>query len=344
MPHPLEIKTFYSIDKTRQGTCPDIRDPMKAVVQKDYGTPDVFALRDVSIPQPNDDEVRVRVHAAGLHAGDVLTMRGVPYLVRLFAGWPRPKGYIPGFDAAGRVDAVGKNVTRLQPGDEVYGAGEGCCAGYVCISEKTLLPKPTNLTMKQAAAVPTSGLTALVALRDAGKVQPGQRVLINGASGGVGTFAVQIAKAFGAEVTGVCSSPKMDLVRFLGADHVIDYTRENFTRTGEQYDLILDHGANHNLSDCWRALTPKGVHLPNSGLGGLGFVLKAMAASLFVNKQGRPFIVKPNHEDMKALNALVESGKTAPVIDRTYPLAETPSAFRYLDAGLARGKVVIIMD
>jgi NADPH:quinone reductase-like Zn-dependent oxidoreductase len=317
---------------------------MKAIVQKDYGDADVFALRDVRFPEPEDDEVRVKVHAAGLHAGDVFTMRGVPYLVRLFAGWPSPKAYIPGFDVAGRVDSVGKDVTRFQPGNEVYGAGEGCCAEYVCISEKTLLPKPANLTFQQAAAVPTSGLTALVALRDAGKVQPGQRVLINGASGGVGTFAVQIAKAYGAEVTGVCSTPKIDLVRSLGADHVIDYTRENFTHIGKQYDLILDHGADHNLSDCWRVLTPQGKHLPNSGLGGLGFVLRAMAASLFIKKQGRPFVVKPNHEDMKALNTLVESGKAAPVIDRTYPLAETPDAFRYLDAGLARGKLVIIMD
>jgi NADPH:quinone reductase-like Zn-dependent oxidoreductase len=317
---------------------------MKAIVQKGYGVADVFELRDVPMPEPEDDEVRVKVHAAGLHAGDVFTMRGVPYLVRLFAGWPRPRTYIPGFDVAGRVDAVGKDITRFQPGDDVYGAGGGCCAEYVCISEKALLPKPANLTFQQAAAVPTSGLTALVALRDAGKVQPGQRVLINGASGGVGTFAVQIAKAFGAEVTGVCSTPKMDLVRSLGADHVIDYTRENFTRTGERYDLILDHGADHNLSDCWRALTHQGKHLPNSGMGGLGFVLKAMAASLFVKRQGRPFVVKPNHEDMKALNALVESGKAAPVIDRTYPLAETPEAFRYLDAGLARGKLAIIMD
>jgi NADPH:quinone reductase-like Zn-dependent oxidoreductase len=317
---------------------------MKAIVQKNYGSPDVFELSDVPMPEPKDDQVRVQVQAAGLHAGDVLTMRGVPWLVRLYAGWPRPKAYIPGFDVAGRVDTVGRNVTQFQAGDAVYGAGEGCCADYVCIGEKTLLPLPANLTLEQAAAVPTSGLTALVALRDAGNVRPGQRVLINGASGGVGTFAVQIAKAFGAEVTGVCSSPKIDMVRSLGADHVIDYTRENFTRTGQQYDLILDHGASHNLSDCWRALTPQGVHLPNSGLGGLGFVLKAMAASLFVKKQGRPFIVNPNHDDMKALNALVVSGKAAPVIDRTYPLAETPAAFRYLDAGLARGKVVIALD
>jgi NADPH:quinone reductase-like Zn-dependent oxidoreductase len=271
-------------------------------------------------------------------------MRGVPYGVRIAAGWPKPKNYVPGLDVAGHVEAVGKNVTRFQPGDEIFGECKGTCAEYACAGEDKFVLKPANLTLEQAAAVPVSAITALRGLRDAGKVQPGQKVLINGASGGVGTFAVQIAKAFGAEVTGVCSPRNVDMVRSIGADHVIDYTQEDFTQSGQRYDLILDNVGNHSFSDCRRALTPQGTLIPNTGQAGTGYVVKALVLSLFVRQQGRPFIATPNNEDLVVLKELVESGKVTPVIDRTYPLSETPEAFRYLDEGHARGKVVITVE
>jgi NADPH:quinone reductase-like Zn-dependent oxidoreductase len=316
----------------------------KAIVQNEYGSPDVFELKEIDKPVVKDDDVLVRVHAAALHAGDYFAMRGVPYGVRMSAGWPKPKNYVPGYDVAGHVEAVGKNVEQFQPGDEVFGTCKGTCAEYVCAGENKFLPKPANFTLEQAAAVPTSALAALRGLRDAGKVQPGQKVLINGASGGVGTFAVQIAKAFGAEVTGVCSTRNVDMVRSIGADHVIDYTQEDFTQSGQRYDLILDQVANHSLSDCRRALTPQGTHIPNSGHSGTGYVVKALVLSLFVRQQGRPYIAIPNNEDLVVLKEFIEAGKVTPVIDRTYPLSETPEAFRYLDEGHARGKVVITVE
>jgi NADPH:quinone reductase-like Zn-dependent oxidoreductase len=314
---------------------------MKAIVQTGYGSPDVFEFKELDRPVIKDDEVLVRVHAAALHAGDYFTMRGVPYMVRMFAGWPKPKNYVPGFDAAGQVEAVGKNVRQFQPGDEVFGACSGTCAEYVCAGEDKFSSKPANLTLEQAAAVPTSALAALHGLRDAGKVQPGQKVLINGASGGVGTFAVQIAKSFGAEVTGVCSTGNVDMVRSIGADYVIDYTREDFTRNGQRYDLILDQVANRSLSDCKRVLTPRGRLIPNSGHSGMGYIFKAFVLSLFIRQQGRPYVSVPKNEDLLVLKELIESGKVKPVIDSTYPLNETPGAFRYLNEGHARGKVVI---
>jgi NADPH:quinone reductase-like Zn-dependent oxidoreductase len=314
---------------------------MKAIVQNDYGSPDVFELKEIDKPVVKDDEVLVRVQAAALHAGDYYAMRGEPYLVRMSAGWPKPKNYVPGYDVAGTVEAVGKNVAQLQPGQEVFGACNRTCAEYVCAGENNFSPKPANLTLEQAAAVPTSAVAALHGLRDAGKVQPGQKVLINGASGGVGTFAVQIAKALGAEVTGVCSTRNVDLVRSIGADHVIDYTQEDFTQSEQRYDLILDQVANHSLSDYRRVLTPQGTYIPNSGQSGLGYIIKAFLTSLFVGQQGRPFIAIPKNEDLVDLKELIEAGKVTPVIDRTYPLSETPEAFRYLDQGHARGKVVI---
>jgi NADPH:quinone reductase-like Zn-dependent oxidoreductase len=314
---------------------------MKAIVQNDYGSPDVFELKEIDKPVGKENDVLVRVHAAALHAGDYFAMRGVPYLVRMSAGWPKPKNYVPGYDVAGQVEAVGKNVTRFQPGDEVFGACQATCTEYVCAAEDKFAPKPANLTFEQAAAVPTSAVAALRGLRDAGKVQPGQKVLINGASGGVGTFAVQIAKAFGAEVAGVCSTRNVDMVRSIGADHVIDYTQEDFTQTGQRYDLILDNVASRSFSDLRRVLTPQGIIIPNSGHSGMGYVIKAFVRSAFVRQQGRPFIAIPNNEDLVVLKELIESGKVTPVIDRTYPLSETPEAFRYLDEGHARGKVVI---
>jgi NADPH:quinone reductase-like Zn-dependent oxidoreductase len=315
---------------------------MKAIVQNGYGSPDVLELKEIEEPVVKDDSVLVRVHAAALHAGDYFTMRGVPIAVRMVIGLRKPrKNYVPGLDVAGRVEAVGRNVTRFQPGDEVFGACNGACAEAACAGEELFVPKPANVTFEQAAAVPTSALAALHALRDAGKVQPGQKVLINGASGGVGTFAVQIAKSFGAEVTGVCSTGNVEMVRSIGADHVIDYTREDFTQGGPRFDLILDNVGNRSFSDCRRALTPQGVVIPNTGHAGMGYVLAAMLRSVFVRQQGRPFVSMPNHADLVLLGQLVESGKVRPVIDRTYPLSGTPEAFRYLERGHARGKVVI---
>ena len=317
---------------------------MKAIIQNEYGSPEVFAYKEIEKPAlRKDDDVLVRVHTAALHAGDIFVMRGVPYMVRMFAGWPKPKNYVPGFDVAGHVEAVGKNVKQFRPGDEVFGACTGTCAEYVCAEAKNFFLKPANLTLEQSAAVPTSALAALIGLRDAGKVKPGQKVLINGASGGVGTFAVQIARAFGAVVTGICSTRNVEMVRSLGADHVIDYTREDFTQNGERYDLILDQVANRPLSESRRALAPHGIHLPNSGNGGMGYILRAFVESLFVRKQGRPFTT-PNNDGLAFLKELIEAGKVRPVIDRAYPLSETREAFRYLNEGHARGKVVITVD
>ena len=316
---------------------------MKAIVQNRYGSPDAFELMEVEKPAANEDGVLVRVKAAALHAGDYYAMRGEPYMIRLSAGWPKPKGYVPGYDTAGEVESIGENVTRFQPGDEVFGACNRACAEYVSAPEVNFAPKPENLTMEEAAAVPTSAVAALRGLRDAGKLKPGQRVLVNGASGGVGTFAVQIAKALGAEVTGVCSTGNQELVRSLGADHVIDYTKEDFTKSGERYDMILDQVANHSFSDLKGALTPEGLHIPNSGSAGLGYVINAFIRSLYNKQQGRPFLATPNSDDLRVLKELIESGQIKPVIDRTYPLSETPQAFQYLDQGHARGKVVITM-
>jgi NADPH:quinone reductase-like Zn-dependent oxidoreductase len=322
---------------------------MKAIVQDKYGPPDdVLELRDINKPVVKDDEVLVRVHAAAVHPGDLLIMRGLPYILRLMGfGLLRPRKRVPGFDVAGHVETVGKKVTRFQPGDEVFGMCKGALAEYVSVSEDKLAPKPANLTLEQAAAVPISGVTALRALRDHGKVQPGQTVLINGASGGVGTFAVQIAKSLGAEVTGVCSTRKVDLVRSIGADHVIDYTQEDFTQSGQRYDVILDNVANHSLSDCRRALTPKGTLIPNNGTAGgrwtgtLGRTVKALVMSPFLRQRLRPFISKEKNGDLVVLKELIEAGKVIPVIDRTYPLSEAPDAIRHLEEGHARGKVVI---
>jgi len=318
---------------------------MKAVVQVGYGSADVLALKEIDTPVIADDDVLVRVQAASLAAGDYFGMRGMPFPIRMYIGFPKPKkDFVVGADLAGRVEAVGRNVTRFRPGDEVFGQCSRACAEYTCAGEDKLVRKPRDLTFEQAAAVPTSALTALHALRDQGKVKPGQKVLINGASGGVGTFAVQIAKVLGAEVTGVCSTGNVDTVRALGADHVIDYTREDFTRGEPRYDLILDNAASHSFAECRRVLAPGGILMPNSGHAGMGYVVKAFALSLFLRRQGRPFVSLPNQADLVTLKELLEAGRVTPVIDRTYPLSETLEAFRYLDQGHARGKVVIVVE
>jgi NADPH:quinone reductase-like Zn-dependent oxidoreductase len=315
---------------------------MKAVVQTGYGSPDVLELREVKRPAPARGNVLVRVQAAPLHAGDYFGLKGSPFAARITIGLFKPKeNYVPGLDMAGVVEEVGPDVTRFRPGDEVFGSGKGTCAEYACGPQETLVPKPANLTFEQAAAVPTSGLTALLGIRDAAKAKPDTKVLVNGAAGGVGTFAVQIAKSLGAEVTGVCSSAKVEMVRSLGAAHVVDYTKEDFTRDNRRYDVILDNIASRSFSDLRRALAPGGKVIPNSGHGGMTYVMKAFLLSLFVRQQGSMFVAMPRLPDLVSLAAMLESGEVVPVIDRTYALEQVPEAFAYLLQGHAGGKVVI---
>ena len=314
---------------------------MKAIVINAYGSPDVLELKEVAAPTIKDNEVLVRVHAASLNASDLFALRGSPWLIRLSTGIPRPKDFILGRDMAGRVEAAGSQVTRFKPGDAVFGACNGSLAEFVHIAEDKLAPIPATLTVEQAAAVPEAAVSALMGLRDAGKIQPGQKVLINGASGGVGTFAVQIAKAFGAEVTGVCSTRNVDLVRSIGADHVVDYTRADFTQNGQRYDLILDNVASRSFSDLRRALAPQGKIIPNSGHAGMGYVFKAYALALVIREHGSMYLAVPDRQNLATLKDLIEAGKVTPVIDKTYPLSEAPAAFRYLVEEHARGKVVI---
>jgi len=316
---------------------------MKAIFQTGYGSPDFFELREIEKPQNKDNEVLVRVHTAAVNAGDVYCMRGDPRMVRLMAGMPKPKNYIPGYDVAGTVEAVGKKAGQFKAGDEVFGAGQSTFAEYACVKEKNLVPGPNNLGLEESAGVPTSALTALQGLRDIGKIKPGQKVLINGASGGVGSFAVQIARAYGAEVTGVCSTKNVELVRSMGADHVIDYTRNDFTRGGLLYDLILDQVTNHSMSACRKVLGPRGRYIPNSGNSGLGHVIKAMIVSMFISKQERSYLSVPKKQDLLTLKELIEEGKVKPVIDKIFPLSETSAAFRHLEEVHASGKVLISM-
>jgi NADPH:quinone reductase-like Zn-dependent oxidoreductase len=321
---------------------------MKAIVRDTYGSPDVLQLKDIDKPEITDDEVLVRVHAAGVGRDVWHIMTGLPYPIRLAGyGLRAPKNPVLGSDVAGMVEAVGKNVTRFQPDDEVFGIGKGSYAEYVCARENKLAPKPANLTFEQAAVVAICGLTALQGLRDHGRVEPGQKALIIGASGGVGTYAVQLAKAFGAHVTGVCSTKKVEMVRSIGADHVIDYTQEDFAEGDQRYDLILDIGGNSSLARLRRALTARGTLVIVGGetdgrwLGGTDRQLRALMLSRFVGQKLGTFVSSENHEDMIVLKDLTESGKLTPVIDRTYPLSEVPEAIRYLEQGHARGKVVI---
>src|SRR5918912_409285 len=321
---------------------------MKAIVRYKYGSPDVLGLRETDKPEIGDDEVLVRVHAAGVELGVWHLMTGLAYAIRLAGyGLRAPENPILGRDLAGVVEAVGKNVTRFRPGDEVFGIGEGSFAEYALAREDKLAPRPENLTFEQAAVVAISGLTALQALRDHGKVRRGQEVLVIGASGGVGTYAVQLAKAFGAHVTGVCSTAKLEMVRSIGADHVIDYTREDFAEGDQRYDVILDIGGNSSLARLRRALASQGILVIVGGegggrwLGGTDRQLRAMMLSPFVSQKLGTFVNKENHEDLIVLGELIESGKITPVIDRTYPLAEVPEAIRYLEEGQAQGKIVI---
>jgi NADPH:quinone reductase-like Zn-dependent oxidoreductase len=324
---------------------------MKAMVNAKYGPPDVLELTEVGKPVPEDDEVLVKVHAASVNPADWHILRGEPYVARLQLGLREPKERVLGCDVAGRVEDVGENVEMLQPGDDVFGSpfmhGFGAFAEYVCVSEDLLAPTPANLSFEQAAAVPLAASTALQGLRDHGGIEPGHRVLIVGASGGVGTFAVQIAKHFGAEVSGVCSTRNAEMVRSLGAEHVTDYTREDFTQSGRKYDLIFQLAGTRSPSRCRRALAPKGSLVQISGdsnghwIGPVDRIIHALVLSPFVSQKMASFTVIPNKEDLRFLKQLIEAGKLTPVIDKSYPLAEVPEAIRYLENGHARGKVVI---
>jgi NADPH:quinone reductase-like Zn-dependent oxidoreductase len=324
---------------------------MKAIVSRCYGPPSALRLEEIVKPVPAADELLVRVHAASVNPLDWHYMRGKPYLVRLGAGMGAPEVPRLGVDFAGTVEAVGNGVTRFKPGDEVFGGRTGAFAEYVTVREsRALALKPANVSFEQAAAVPIAAITALQGLRDKGHLQPGQKVLINGASGGVGTFAVQIAKSYGAEVTGVCSTRNAPLIRSLGADHVIDYTREDFTRNGQHYDLIIDVVGSHSLLEYRRVLNPRGivVIVGSASVGDwVGFLitpLDAIVLSKFVSQKFVPFLAELNHEDLSVLAELMQSGKVTPFIDRTYSLKELPAAMQYVEEGHARGKVVITVD
>jgi NADPH:quinone reductase-like Zn-dependent oxidoreductase len=327
--------------------------PMRAIVYCDYGLANL-KLEDVEKPVPNDDQVLVKVRAASVNPYDWHFIEGMPYLMRAMGvGLRKPKDTRLGVDFAGTVEAVGKNVTQFKPGDEVFGGRGGAFADYVCPrADRAVALKPANITFEQAASVNIAGITALQALRDKGKVQAGQKVLINGASGGVGTFAVQIAKSFGANVTGVCSTRNVDLVQSLGADQVIDYTKEDFTKNAQRYDVILDNVANHSLLECRRVLKPKGIYVligggrPNEQglIGPLAKPIKAMLLSPFVSQKMGMMMADTNQKDLNVLGDLMQSGKVKPVIDRSYKLSEVPEAIRYLEQGHARGKVVITLE
>ena len=323
---------------------------MKAAVYTRYGSPDVVQIKDVEKPIPKDNEVLIEVRAASVNPLDWHFMRGTPYFVRILAGLRKPKITRLGVDVAGQVEAVGRNVTQFKPGDAVFGSCRGAFAEYVCTSESTLVMKPDNVTFEQAASAPVAAFTVLQGLRDKGQIQPGQKVLINGAAGGVGTFAVQIAKSFGADVTGVCSTRNVDMVRSIGADRVIDYTREDFTKSGQRYDLIFDSVGNHSLLACRRVLNPKGIYIAVGGpsgrwmIGPLARGITAPVLSRFVSQKLAMVLAKPSKEDLTIMHELMETGKVTSVIDKRYSLSEVPEAIRYLEEGHARGKVVITLE
>jgi NADPH:quinone reductase-like Zn-dependent oxidoreductase len=327
-----------------------LANPMKAIVCCEYGSPDVLRFEDVAKPVPNDNQVLIKVRAASLNALDAYLIRDT-WLGRLIFGLRKPRDTRLGRDVAGVVEAVGKNVTEFKPGDEVFGISRGALAEYACPSERGLVMKPASVTFEQAASLPLAGLTALQGLRK-GKIQPGQKLLINGATGGVGTFAVQIAKSFGAEVTAVCSTRNVDLVRSIGADHVIDYTKEDFTKSDQRYDVIFDNVANHSFAERHRVLNPKGICVL-AGMGGAGVkggeairrivgnLFIARGLSLFTDQRFAQYMTKMSKQDLIVLGDLTQAGKVTPVIERTYKLNDASEAFRQLDAGHARGKLVV---
>jgi NADPH:quinone reductase-like Zn-dependent oxidoreductase len=323
---------------------------LKSIIRTIYGSPDVLELRDIDRPTPKENQVLVRVHAASVNPLDWHILRGTPILIRLMGfGLFKPKSQILGADIAGRVEAVGTNVTKFKIGDEVFGAGIGGYAEYACMRDDKIVSKPANLTFDQAAAVPVAGLTALQGLRDHGKIRSGQDVLINGASGGVGTFAVQIAKAYGARVTGVCSTKNLEMVQSIGADEVIDYTKEEFWKSGKKYDLIVDTAAFQSIRESLRALTPTGTYVLAGGgsMSTPGILLSLILnplISLIEKRRLVTFIASVKQADLVVLRELLEAGKIVPVIDQTFTLSEVPDAIRYVEKGHARGKVIITVD
>jgi NADPH:quinone reductase-like Zn-dependent oxidoreductase len=317
---------------------------MKAIVYEKYGPPDVLQFKEIATPAPADDEVLIHVRAASVNPLDWHFMRGEPWFIRLMTGLRKPKDERLGVDVAGVVEAVGKNVTQFKPGDEVFGGCRGAFAERVCAKEDELALKPSNLSFEQAAAVLVAAITALQGLRDKGRIQPGHKVLIDGASGGVGTFAIQIAKSFGAEVTAVCSTRNLQTAQSIGADHVIDYTREDFTRNGLRYDLIMAANAYHSIFDYRRALSRGGICVKSGGRASLPGMLLGRLLSLFGHKKTCSLIAKLNKKDLVLLKGFLEAGTVVPVIDRRYPLSHTAEAIRYLEEGHARGKVVITVE
>lgn len=323
---------------------------MRAIVYHNYGSPEVLKCEEIEKPTAGDNEVLIKTRAASVNPYDWHFMRGTPYILRMIAGLLKPKDKRFGADVAGQVEAVGRNVTQLKPGDAVFGMCKGAFAEYACASESALAMKPDNITFEQAAAVPIAALTALQGLRDKGKIRLGQKVLINGAAGGVGTFAVQIAKSFGAEVTGVCSTRNVDMVRSIGADQVIDYTREDFTKSEPRYDLLFDCIGNRSLSGCGRVLNPHGICVMAGGktdrwmIGPLAHSITAFVLSRLLGKKFVSFIARRSKEDLTIISKLMEAGKVTPVIDKRYLLSEVPEAIRYLEEGHARGKVVITLQ
>ncbi len=337
-------------DYEKQTTAP--ANPMKAIVYRDYGVSNL-KFQDVEKPTPTDDQILVRIHAASVNPLDWHYVEGTPYIMRMGVGLRKPKEIRLGVDFAGTVEAVGKNVTQFKPGDDVFGGRDGAFAEYVCVrADRAVTLKPASVTFEQAASIPIAAVTALQALRDKAKVRPGQKVLINGASGGVGTFAVQIAKSFGAEVTGVCSGRNVDLVRSIGADHVIDYTKEDFTKGKQQYDAIIDNVANHSLGEYRQVLKPNGVYVMIGGgganeqglIGIMARPVEAMVVSKFVSQKMGMMLADLNKKDLAVLGDLIQTGKVTPVIDRRYKLNEVPDAIRYLEEGHARGKVIINLE
>jgi NADPH:quinone reductase-like Zn-dependent oxidoreductase len=341
----LAVALSYSSPCGTPAALPAGAQPMKGLVARCYGAPDVLAIEQVAKPTPGDDQLLVKVHSAALNPLDWHFMRGSPYLMRLSAGVGSPKDGRVGVDFAGTVEAVGKNVTRFKPGDEVFGGADGAVAEYV-VARKSVTLKPANISFEQAASVPVAALTALQGLRDKGGIKAGQKVLINGASGGVGTFAVQIAKHYGAEVTGVCSTRNVELVRSLGADHVVDYTKDDFTKSSEQYDIIFDNVSNRSLSELRRVLKPSG-HLIVVGagkgdwIGPLMPMIRAAVVAPFVDQKLDTFLAKLNQDDLKLLGDLMQAGEVTAVIDRRYTLEEAAQAMEYLETGRARGKVIV---
>ena len=321
---------------------------MKAIVYTEYGSPDVLQLKEIAKPTPKDNEVLVKVYAVSVNAADLHLLRADPFLIRLSSGLLKPKNQILGSDIAGRVEAVGKNVKEFKPGDDVFGDisanGWGGFAEYACAREDAFVLKPANLSFEEAAAVPMAAVTALQGIRYAGQIRPGQKVLIHGASGGVGAFALQLAKSFGAEVTAVCSTRNLDVARSIGADHVIDYTKEDFTQTGQQYDLIIAANGDRSISEYRRALSPKGTYVQTGG--SMRQMTQAMLQGPWISragsqKMGNMGVAKPNQDDLVIVKELLEAGKVKPVIDRCYPLSETADGLRYFEEGHAQGKVVI---